>query len=468
MSQIVRRQFWNYWLVAGAMLCLCMAGLVLYLTQNVDSPRSATTQDSHQEEVSAGQPSTVAVEVVHPQAGMDFMVEQPGSVHAYEMVQLHAQVSGFLKIQHVDIGDRVKKGQVLAVIAVPELDKQRQRNTASWQRAKARVKQMEACVVSAKADHAAAQAAVVQADAAEKSAAAWVRFRNLQYQRMKDLFKSGSIEERLVDEHKERYEASLETERSAVAAIATSRANVAATAAKVTQAVADVAGAEAEVLVAQAEQERTQVLIDYATIKAPFDGEVSYRAFFPGDFVRSASEGANQQALLTVQRTDKFRVVVQVPDTAVPYLDKGDPAYVRIDSLPGRKFVGIVSRKSGSEDPNTRLMRIEVDLPNPTGEIGDGMYGKVQIMLDRFPKLLSIPRASVVKTNGRTGVFVVRDGRAHFVEVRLGKDNGTRITVLSGLHADDQVVRKAGAAGLAEGAEVQARLVPEPPTGGAP
>ena len=108
---------------------------------------------------------------------------------------------------------------------------------------------------------------------------------------------------------------------------------------------------------------------------------------------------------------------------------------MRIDSLPGKKFIGNVSRKSGSEDPNTRLMHVEVDLPNPTGEIGDGMYGKVKILLDRFPKLLSIPLGCVVSTN--SGKWGIR-GKAATAgctsrEVRLGKDNGSRVTVLSGI-----------------------------------
>ena len=215
-------------MVAGGLLCLCMAAVVLYLTQGIRWPQHANAHESNQEEASTTTPpKAVVVAVVLPERGMDLVVEQPGSVHAYETVQLHAQVSGFLKIQNVDIGDRVTKGQVLAVIAVPELDKQLERNKASFEQAKARVKQMEARVTSAKADHEAAKAAVVQADAADKSAAAWVRYRNLQYRRMKDLFKTGSIEERLVDESKERYEASLETElgsRLTAGFIATSRA----------------------------------------------------------------------------------------------------------------------------------------------------------------------------------------------------------------------------------------------------
>jgi RND family efflux transporter MFP subunit len=393
---------------------------------------------------------------------MDYEIEQPGSVHAYETVHLRAKVSGFLTAQHVDIGDHVKKGQVLAVIAVPELDKELQRNLASIELAEARVKQSQARVISARADKEAAEAKVIEVDASHESAVKWVSYRKKVRDRIKALLDSNSIEEKVYDEKKELYEASLETERAAKAAIVTSKAKVAAAAAKIDQAEADVAAARSEVKVAQAEKEKTQVQIDYATIVAPFDGTISERSFYVKDFIRSASEGTGQLPLLTVQRTDKLRVVVKVPDSAVPYLDKGDTAIVRIDSLPGRKFKGVVSRKADSEDPDTRLMKVEIDLPNPTGEIGDGMYGKVKILLDQFPKLLSVPSSSLVRSrDGRWMVSVVGDDdRIQRTEVRVHKDTGTRACVDSGLRKDDRVVLNPTPA-LIEGAQVQPRLVEE-------
>jgi len=466
MNQVRHLLNWKYWFGAGVFVIASTTGVVLYVTQNMPGPQRVhareTVSNYQEDDSSSSAPTVTTVDVVHPQKGMDYEIEQPGSVNAYESVQLHAKASGFLREQNVDIGDKVKRGQVLAVIAVPELDKQLQRNEASVEQAKCRVKQMEARVTSAEADHEAAKAGIIQADAAHRSAEAWVRYRQQVYERMKQLHASNSIAEKLVEEKKEQYEASLETERATKAAIATATANVAATAAKIKQALADVTGAESEIKVAQADVEKTQVMLDYAVIKAPFDGEICHRYFFPNDYIRSAAEGATQP-LLTIQRIDKLRVVVRLPDSAVPYLDKGDPAIVRIDSLPGRKFVGRVSRKTGSEDPNTRLMHAEVDLPNPTGEIGDGMYGKVKILLDRFPNLLSIPTSSVVRSkDGRTAVYLVKAGRLQLQEVRLSKDNGQRVAVLTGLALDDQVVRNPGT-GLSAGAEVEARVIEEPP-----
>src|SRR5262249_20141029 len=158
----------------------------------------------------------------------------------------------------------------------------------------------------------------------------------------------------------------------------------------------------------------------------PYDGVVTQRNFFPGDFVKAATQGASQLPLLTVERTDKMRVVVQIPDRDVPYTDPGDEAVVEIDALPGEAFKGAVARIADAEDPQTRLMRVEIDLDNPKGKIHQGMYGRVSILLDKCANLLSVPSSSLVgKSDGGKGtVFVVRDGRLHRVPVVIGVDNG--------------------------------------------
>jgi RND family efflux transporter MFP subunit len=465
MVQFRQVRTWILWVAAGLFLVVLTAGAMIVFL-NLPGHRTAraqpkVTNPQSDEDPTSQESSPTVVEVVLPQKGMDLEVEQPGSVHSWETVDLHARVSGFLKSQTVDIGDPVAGGAPLAEIDVPELQKQLQGNQASLEQAHANVAQMEARVTSAKADEEAAAAAVKQAEAAHKSAAAWVRFRKLQYERMKALFQTRSIEEKLVDESKERYEASLETERSAAASIATSNANLAAAGAKIKQADADVAGAKASVKVAQAQVEKTQVYVNFAKITAPFDGKITYRGYFPGDFIRSAGDGSGQGPLFTVKRTDKFRVIVQVPDSAIRYLDKGDPAVVRIDSLPGRRFIGTVSRKSDSEDPNTRLMRVEIDLPNPTGEIRDGTYGKVTIILERFPNLLSIPVSAKISAKGNTWtVFVVNGTRVERRNIEVKADNGMRVAVAAGLRPEDQVVLHPS--GGIEGAEVQTRLVEQP------
>jgi RND family efflux transporter MFP subunit len=380
---------------------------------------------------------------------------QPGSVQAYESVNLYAKVAGFLKKQNVDIGHHVKQGQVLAVVDVPEIEAQVQRSEAAVDQAISKVEQMDARVESAQADRLAAIAAVTRAEAAAKSASAWVRYRTLQLARMEALFKSKSIEEKLVDEAKEHYEASVETELSAKETITASKAKVVASEAKIREAKADVAEARAEVKLYKAELKKAQVQLTFATITAPFDGVVSFRSIFPGDFVQSANQGGAREPLLTVQRTDLLRVVVQIPDRDSPFAQIGDPATVEVDALPGKKLNATVSRIAQSEDPQTRLMRVEIDLPNPTGKIYHGMYGKVTIVLDRSTDQFSIPSSCLVgkEGDGVGAVYVIRQNRARLVPVQVGMDNGLRVAILSGLNAGDQVILQPGSA-LSNGALV--------------
>lgn len=431
------------WLLFLAILAAGAAGGTGYLLTRVPSAWAAKPTDhGGGNPMNASHSADIRVDVVRPKKGdMDRTTTQPGTVQSYEAVQLYAGVSGYLKTQMVDIGDRVRPEQVLAKLDVPDRQKQVERCEAALGQARARVTQMQARVTSAKADLEAAHATVIFAEANAKSKAAELRFRQKQLERMKDLYALKSIDERLVDEKTEQRDAARETELSARAGIASAKAQEAAAAAKIQQAEADVQEAESEVKVSQAELEKARVMMQFATISAPFQGVVTRRYFFPGDYVQGASEGGAHVPLLSVERTDLMRVVVQVPDRDVPYTDPGDPALVEVDALPGQKFPAQVSRIASSEDPGTRLMHVEIDLPNPTGKICQGMYGRVKIILEKS-NLLSIPSSCLIgkAEDGHSTVFVVRDGRAHSVPVRISEDNGVKVGILSGLKPDDDIV----------------------------
>lgn len=427
-----------------------------------ESPAPDPTEDMQDEEIK------LVVKAIHPRKGeLQRLSTQPGSVQAFESVKLFAKVPGFLKKQTVDIGDTVKKGQVLAVVDVPELEAALKRSKAGLQQAESKVEQMEARVTSAAAELDAANAGVTRSIATENAAAAWVRYRHLQLKRMEELVRLKAVEQKLEDEAREYYDAAVEKDNEAKEAITAKKARVLACKAKIVETNADVKAAKSEVKVAEAEVEKAKVLVDFATITAPFDGVITARNMFENDFVRAANEGSNIEPLLTVHRTDLFRVVVLIPDRDVPFTDVGDSAEMEIDSLPGKRFQGKVSRFAKSLDPQTRLMRVEIDLPNPTGELLQGMYGQVTIVLDRERDLLSIPSSCLVAQSGESkssaatmsnlrwdipikagqkkggeeaAVFVIREGHLKLVPFRLGANNGLRAAVLSGLSADDEVV----------------------------
>jgi RND family efflux transporter MFP subunit len=440
MGQQTSWLFWKWWFVAGVLVAGILIGTYYSLPKGSLSSSASANEEEDEHPVT---PACVRVEVIHPQrGGMDRTTVQPGSVQAYESAQLYAEVSGYMKTQTVDIGDRVKKGQLLAEVDVPDLDVQETRSKAALDQARARVKVAKARVASAQAALEVAKAGVTKAEATAKSTAAMKKFREIQFHRMQELFALKSIDERLVDEKQEQWDAAVEAHNAAWAAIATAKAQVMAEEANIKQAEADVTDAEAAVEVAQAELAKAQVMLKFAKIVSPLDGVVTKRNFFPGDFVRGAKEGGPQVPVLTVERTDLMRVVVQIPDRDVPFADPGDPAMVEIDALPGKKFPAKVSRIASSEDPQTRLMRVEIDLRNPTGKIRRGMYGRVTIVLEPSADVYSVPPSCLVgkAEDGKGSVFVVREDHAHLVPVQIGADNGLRVAVRAGIDANDEVI----------------------------
>jgi RND family efflux transporter MFP subunit len=442
---------WRWWLLClGVIVLVGGSGLLLFWKGSPELKETARGVFRRKRPT-----HSVRVEVVHPTVGMlERVSTQPGTVMAYESVDLFAEASGYLKRQTVDIGDIVKKGAPLIEVDVPDLEKQVERAKAVQAQAQARVGQAKSSLERAKAEAAAARAAIPQAEAAHSAASAKKRYEVKRYARERDLWKQGGLEERLVDEAEDRKQAAIAAEKAAAGAVETAKAQEAASRAKIEQARADIAEAEAQVEVARAEVERVAVQVGFAKIKAPFDGVITRRTLFPGGYVRSAREG-ERTPLLSIDRTDKVRVVVQVPDRDAPYADRGDPAIVEVDALAGKTFRGAISRTQGSQDTLTRTMRVEIDLPNPTAELRPGMFGKVTISLQKATNALTIPSGCLIggAKEGHGQVYCVRAAKAVLVPIGIGMENGVRAEVLSGLTAADLVVRRYSGT-LANGAPV--------------
>jgi RND family efflux transporter MFP subunit len=401
------------------------------------------------------------VDVVHPRTGgLVRQTSQPGSIHAFESVDIYAKVSGFLKVQEVDIGAVVKRGDVLAVIDAPELEKDIEETAAAVEQSKARATLAEARVATAEAEREAVAATIAQAEADIAQQVAKRSLAEKQHERIKDLYARDAVQKGLVDEHEQNMEAARAGERSARASALMAKAQLAAAEAKVLQAKADLAEARTAIRLAEARTGRTRVINDYARLVAPFDGVITARNFHPGAFIRSATEGSGLP-LLTVMRTDRMRVVVQVPDLDVALLDVGDPATVVIDAIKGRSFSGSVSRVARAENPTTRTMRVEIDLENPSGLLCEGMYGRATIELRPPSKGLSLPANCVIghSAKGQAKVYVVREGHVHPAAVTVGDDDGSTMEILSGLGPEDSVVLNPR--GINEdGAPVVANLIP--------
>jgi HlyD family secretion protein len=399
---------------------------------------------------------SVSVKVVSPSpGGIARICQQPGSVEPFESADLYSKVSGFLVQQNVDIGYAVKAGEVLARLSVPEYEKQVKQDTADVVRAEARVDQMTAAITTAEADLGAATAAIALAQAEEKSKASYRAFREKQRDRIKDLVASHSVEAKLADEHEDQYQAAVASDLAAGEAVVAARQKEASARARVKQAGADLRYAEAEVATAKAQLEKSQVQLDYTVIRSPYTGVVTQRNFHPGDFIRSADAGyahGERLPILAVERTDVMRVVIQVPERDVPFVDIGDPAVVEVDALPGVVFKTRgadkieVSRLAASEDPQTRMMRTEVHVKNSEGKLRRGMFGRVALTLQvGAPGAFRIPSAALTgkADSGKGMIRLVRNGKAVFVPVLIGADNGSDVEILSGLTANDRVIIRA-------------------------
>ncbi len=252
------------------------------------------------------------VTVVTPTAGGGSRTTtQPASVHSFGVVDLYTMVSGYLTDQQVDIGDHVTKAELLARIDAPEITAQADRATAMLEKASANVKKMDATLAAREADLNAAHAKSEQAEADLQSYQADVKFRQLQYNRIKSLAELKSIEWELVDEQDKQLEVAKSNLRSGQKALATAQAQAFAAEAAINEAKASLADAKAQVKVAQADLAAAQQEVDYMAIKAPFDGVITKRYFYDGDFVRAATGGGNipkvTVPVLRIARTDKMR-----------------------------------------------------------------------------------------------------------------------------------------------------------------
>jgi len=463
-SQAGKKSRSRWWILLGALALLVVVGGAYWYTQHSGRTAQASeTAGAADREPAAG--SVTRVEVVTPTPhGLPRTTTQPGSVQAFRFAKLYAQVSGYLKEQTVDIGDKVKKGDVLAEIEAPAYVEAVRVAEAAVSQAEAKVSVAESQVDTAEANYKAAKAKIAQAKADVEKAQASVKYRESQLARIKQLVRSQSIERKVQDEEQDRYDAAVADLHAYQANVQTDEAEADAAAAKVEEMKSDVEEAKADRDRAKADLRRAEVFVGFTRIVSPYTGVITLRSFNAGDFINLSSEGSGVP-LLQVAITDKMRVVLLVPDRDVPYVDVGDPAVVRIDALPGRDFKGKVARYSHREDPSDRTMRTEIDLDNPEELLHDGMYGGVTITLAPASKdHLSLPTRCLhdVTEDGNGAVFVVRDGKAKRLPVKVGRDNGREIEILSGLGKEERVVFRYNGA-LADGTAVQAETVrPEP------
>ena len=322
----------------------------------------------------------------------------PGSLVASQQAMINARATGYVSRWRVDIGDRVRAGDVLADLDTPEVDEQ-------LQQARATLRQQEAAL----------EQAVANRDFAKVTAS-----------RQDVLVGQGLVAKQDADQ--------------ADAQLKVGEANVHA--------------GELNVAAAQANVRQLSRLVSFGHVVAPFDGRITQRTIDVGSLV-IAGGAAGSMPLFRIEAIDPIRVFVQVPQAFAPSVKDGEPANVSVRELPGRVFVGHVTRTAGTLDPALRTLNVEIDIPNPTGELLGGMYAQVTIAVAVAHRVVRVPSSAVI-TDAR-GVHVATvdaAGRVHLVEVVRGLDNGRDIDLVEGLVGGEQVVASPGG-DLTDGARIE-------------
>lgn len=209
--------------------------------------------------------------------------------------------------------------------------------------------------------------------------------------------------------------------------------------------------------IAKANLERTQSLLGFNHITAPFSGIVTRRFVDVGAFIPAATSGSTAQsaAIVTLMNFSTVRVQVAVPEAEAPLVNKGQPARLTVESLPDRSFDGKISRFSYALDEVAKTMLVEVDLPNPTLELRPGMYATVKLALQHHDGVMLIPTAALVMEKANAFAYTANGAAAKKRPIKIGFNDGKVVEVKEGIAASDSVLVPEKAP-LSDGAAIQA------------
>jgi RND family efflux transporter MFP subunit len=384
-----------------------------------------------------------AVRAVRPKpGGLERTSNFSGHVRASAQQQVYPAVSGFLKRPLVDIGDRVKKGDVLVEIDAPLLAKDAEQAAAAHEVAKGKYPEAKARVATAEAERKAALSRVKEYEAKMMSKKADLERWESEVARLQREVNKGVVDPAVLSESQTQRKAAHATLTESVQAVESARSAVTVKESLIDNAKAAVASAEASIRMAQIALDKARLQVDFTRIRANFDGVVVSRNFNSGDFVSASDPGA-RHPLLTVLQIDPMRVMVNVAESHVPYIRPGVPVELRIGILPDVKLPACkVSRTGFAIDERTGTMPVEIDVHNPEGHLRPGMFISATIHLDKKAPAgaVTVPASSVVTREGRQYVYVVCGGKAQLTPVQVSYEDDKHVEISSGIQADDRIV----------------------------
>jgi len=335
-------------------------------------------------------------------AGSPYLVvDLPATTSAFAAANIFARASGYIGERNVDIGDRVKSGQLLATIVAPELDHQ-------IVQAEATLKQLVSTLQQRKA-------------ARELARVTW--------ERDKPVVQKGwlPLQQGTIDE---------QTLREQEAAVRVARSN------------RDAQDAQLKVL-------HQQKL--YQSVVAPFDGVITQRNIDVGSLVQA--DATSGTFMFTINKDNVIRTQVFVPQDAAFGVAPGIEAIVHVPEMPGHPFPGNVTRIADALQPGTRTLLTEIDIPNPDGALSAGIYCTVELHIPRKVPSLTVPAEAIIFNAGGVQVAVVDNGVVHLHKVSVARDLGTQVELREGVKPDDQVILNPSV-NLVDGARVQVAAIP--------
>jgi RND family efflux transporter MFP subunit len=343
----------------------------------------------------------------------------------FQIIDVHAKVAGYLRKINVDVGDRVKEGQELAVLEVPELTDELTHAQATRSRSVSEVQR-------AKEDLARAQA---QRDATR-----------LTYERLQGVAQTqpNLIAQQEIDDAMARDQSAAATVSAAQAAVASSQQTVE---------------------VSQSDIEKARTMTGYARITAPFAGVITKRYADTGAMIPAGtSTTSSGLALVQLSENDLLRLVLPVPEAIVAQIYLGEAVTVRVDAVK-RDFIGKVNRFADTVSTDTRTMDTQIDVPNPNYLLIPGMYAQATITVEKRPRALAIPlEAITISGNSATAYVVDANNRVAIRSLKLGLETPDRAEVLSGL-AEGELVVVSNRSSLTPGQTVEPKQIAAPQKG---
>jgi RND family efflux transporter MFP subunit len=338
----------------------------------------------------------------------------PGNIEPMLEAPIYARADGYLRKLYVDIGDKVRAGQVLVEIESPEVDQQLRQARASVDQAKAALKQTEAAVAQSRANLSLAKVTV---------------------ERWKQLVAAGVAAKQDGDEKQATYEARQADLEAALANVSAAQSNISANEANV---------------------QRLTELKSFDRVTAPFDGIITVRNTTTGTLISAGTSSPNRELLREAQ-IDLLRIWISVPQTNSASMHVGMTADLSVQELPNRTFHGVIARTANALDESSRTLKTEVHVKNPDHILLPGMYAQVKFVTSRSNAPPLIPGDTlVIRADGTQVAVLGPDGKVHFQKIEVGRDYGPEIEVLSGLKEGQTVIVNPSDE-VREGAIVQAR-----------